>query len=149
MKRKRGGGGRRNTDDVRGSEVLCLRHGGCLREAGEDSQHGSVLSQETLVHPPQGLDLSQSGESLHRGGERYREGQTEKACREAGRVQRGRLIQRQCTYSLTHTDREGKNNRSDGLISKTYINEYLHNRGDFEKKWQKLQQAKEASSLWV
>ncbi len=94
------GGGERRTDDVRGSEVLCLRHGGRLREAGEDTQHGSILSQETLVHPPQALDLSQSRESLHRGGERYRGGQTEKACREAGCVQRERLIQR---YIHTHT----------------------------------------------
>lgn len=105
-------GGERRTDDVRGSEVFCLRHGGRLREAGEDTQHGSILSQETLVHPPQALDLSQSRESLHRGGERYREGQTENACREAGRVQRERLIQRLCAYPLiqgmrphTHTDR--------------------------------------------
>lgn len=85
-------GGEKRTDDVRGSEVLCLRHGGRLREAGEDTQHGSILSQETLVHPPQALDLSQGRESLHRGAKRYREGQTEKACREAGCVQRERLI---------------------------------------------------------
>lgn len=68
--RRRVGGGERRTDDVRGSEVLRLRHGGRLGEAGEDAQHGSILSQETLVHPPQALDLSQSRESLHRGGER-------------------------------------------------------------------------------
>lgn len=76
-------GGRRRTGDVRGSEVLRLRHGRRLREAGEGAQHGSIFSQETLVHPPQGLDLSQSRESLHRGGERYREGQTER--KHAGR----------------------------------------------------------------
>lgn len=80
------------TGDARGSEVLCLRHGSRLREAGKDTQHGSILSQETLVHPPQALGLSQSRESLHRGGERDREGQTEKACREAGRMQRERLV---------------------------------------------------------
>lgn len=88
---KRGGGGggdKRKIDDIRGSEVLCLRHGGRLREAGEDAQHGSILSQETLVHPPQGLDLSQSRESLHRGAQKYREGRTQRACREAGHMQR-------------------------------------------------------------
>lgn len=69
---------------VRGSEVLCLRHGGRLREAGEDAQHGPILSQETLVHPSQALDLSQSRESLHRGGESCREGATDEACREEG-----------------------------------------------------------------
>lgn len=69
---------------VRGSEVLCLRHGGRLREAGEDAQHGSILSQETFVHPSQALDLSQSRESLHRGGESCREGPTDGACREGG-----------------------------------------------------------------
>lgn len=68
--RERGKGG----DDVRGSEVLCLRHGGRLSEAGEDAQHGSILSQETLVHPSQALDLSQNRESLHRGRESCREG---------------------------------------------------------------------------
>lgn len=80
-------------DDVRGSEVLCLRHGSRLREAGEDTQHGSVLSQETLIHPPQALDLSQGRESLHRGGERYREGPAERESMqgEEGRVQGGRL----------------------------------------------------------
>lgn len=106
-----GGGEERRTDDVRGSEVLRLRHGGRLREAGEDAQHGSILSQETLVHPPQALDLSQSRESLHRGGERYRKGQTEKACREAGRVQRERIVQRHIhsyRHAPTHLRRQGK-----------------------------------------
>lgn len=64
------GGERKRAGDARGSEVLCLWHGSRFREAGEDAQHGSVLSQETLVHPPQALDLSQSRESLHRGGQR-------------------------------------------------------------------------------
>lgn len=92
MAEKGEGGGGMRAGDARGSEVLCLRHGSRLREAGEDTQHGSILSQETLVHPPQALDLSQSRESLHRGGEKDREGQTEKACREAGCMQRERLV---------------------------------------------------------
>lgn len=80
---------------VRGSEVLCLRHGGRLREAGEDAQHGPILSQETLVHPSQALDLSQSRESLHRGGgESCREGATDEACREEGGG---------CVHRKTHT----------------------------------------------
>lgn len=114
--------GKRRTDDVRGSEVLCLRHGGRLREAGEDTQHGSILSQETLVHPPQALDLSQGRESLHRGGQRYREGPTEKACRAAGRVQGKRLIQRLYTYRLiqacAHTPTQTGENRSGGFSDK-------------------------------
>lgn len=103
---RRGGsgkGGERRTDDLRGSEVLCLRHGGRLREAGEDAQHGSILSQETLVHPPQGLDLSQSRESLHRGGQRYRVGQKETACR-GGRPcaqQPNPLTRQACTHTPT------------------------------------------------
>lgn len=72
----------------RGSEVLCLRHGSRLREAGEGTQHGSVLSQETLVHPPQALDPSQGRESLHRGGERYRQAQTDSMQGGPGRVPR-------------------------------------------------------------
>lgn len=98
-----GGGDKRKTDDIGGSEVLCLRHGGRLREAGEDTQHGSILSQETLVHPPQGLDLSQSRESLHRGAQKYREGRTQRACREAGHMQREKHIQRHCV--LVHSYR--------------------------------------------
>lgn len=69
---------------VRGSEVLCFRHGGRLREAGEDAHQGPILCQETLVDPSQALDLSQSRESLHRGGESCREGPTDGACREGG-----------------------------------------------------------------
>ena len=90
--------------DARGSEVLRLRHGGRLREAGEDAQHGSVLGQETLVHPPQGLDLSQSRESLHRGGERYREGRTEKS------MQGGRQCAKRDSYrhAPTHPHRQGR-----------------------------------------
>lgn len=64
------GGERKRAGDARGSEVLCLWHCCRFREAGEDAQHGSILSQETLVHPSQALDLSQSWESLHRGGQR-------------------------------------------------------------------------------
>lgn len=50
-------------------------------------------------------------------------------------MQRERLIQRRlCTYPLiqacahTPTQTGENNNRSEGLISKTYISEYLHNR---------------------
>lgn len=98
--------------DARGSEVLCLWHGGRLREAGEDAQHGSVLSQETLVHPPQALDLSQSRESLHRERrtERSRERQTHEACKEAG--QRDREKKRRAglntTPTRTDTDTRGE-----------------------------------------
>lgn len=86
---------------VRGSEVLCLRHGGRLREAGEDTQHGPVLSQETLVHPSQALELSQSRESLQRGGgESCREGPADGACREGGRE--GRKGGRLCAQKDSH-----------------------------------------------
>lgn len=53
-KGEQGGGIRVNGGS---SEVLCFWHRGRLGEAGQDAQHGSVLSQETLVHPPQGPDL--------------------------------------------------------------------------------------------
>lgn len=89
-------------DDVRGSEVLCLRHGGRLSEAGEDAQHGSILSQETLVHPSQALDLSQNRESLHRGRELQRGGrQMERAGAGGwrGGVHTGRLTQENISIS--------------------------------------------------
>lgn len=101
-KRKGGGGGEKRGAAVRGSEVLCLRHGGRLREAGEDTQHGPVLSQETLVHPSQALELSQSRESLQRGGgESCREGPADGACRQGGREGGKERREAVCTERLT------------------------------------------------
>lgn len=102
-------GERKRTGDARGSEVLCLWHGSRFREAGEDAQHGSILSQETLVHPPQALDLSQSWESLHRGGQRDPE--RGRHTRHARRRDRERERKKACaenrtqahTYTHTHT----------------------------------------------
>lgn len=95
-----GGRERKGGDDVRGSEVLCLRHGGRLSEAGEDAQHGSILSQETLVHPSQAVDLSQSRESLHRGGESCREGADRRSVQgRGGCVHTGRLTQEDISIS--------------------------------------------------
>lgn len=97
---KREGERRKGGDDVRGSEVLCLRHGGRLSEAGEDAQHGSILSQETLVHPSQAVDLSQSRESLHRGGESCREGADRLSVQgRGGCVHTGRLTQEDISIS--------------------------------------------------
>lgn len=97
--KRKGGGEEKRGAAVRGSEVLCLRHGGRLREAGEDTQHGPVLSQETLVHPSQALELSQSRESLQRGGgESCREGPADGACREGGIGKEGG-----CVHRKTHT----------------------------------------------
>lgn len=140
------------------SEVLCLRHGGRLREAGEDAQHGSVLSQETLVHPPQGLDLSQSRESLHRGGQRYREGPAEKACRE-GRAYAKRKTHIETVHISTHTgmcphtytDR-GKEQQIWRDSSSKLMWTSIHTTGRFGEEIAKAATSKgnyEASCLWV
>lgn len=111
VKRARQGseGGERRRDDARESEVLCLRHGSRLREAGEDTQHGSILSQETLVHPPQALDLSQSRESLHRGGQRDTErGRQRRHARRRDMCREKRVIPKENAGTHLHTTHRRK-----------------------------------------
>lgn len=156
-----GGGGReRRTDDVRGSEVLRLRHGGRLGEAGEDAQHGSILSQETLVHPPQALDLSQSRESLQRGGEREiqqrgadreeRESvQGGRPCAKRKDSRRGRVQihshRRAPTHSHRQTDRQGRTTRSEGQIRKNLYNRISTQQGEFGEETAKAATSKQKS----
>lgn len=129
VKRARQGseGGESRRDDARESEVLCLWHGSRLREAGEDTQHGSILSQETLVHPPQALDLSQSRESLHRRGQRDTErARQRRHARRRDMCREKRVILKENAGTHLHTD-TGEN---DTFFSRTYIKKG----GNFERR---------------
>lgn len=64
-----------------GLEVLCLRQGGHLGKVGEDTQHGPVLSQETLIAAPQ----CQNREGLYT----QEDGETERQSRGAGQCTGG------------------------------------------------------------